>query len=348
MSRSEKYLTIEAVAELVGGKILQKGASDLLIKGIGSIYEAKEGEITFVAELNLAKTVLKQSGSLKASALIVPEGLDEVPFIPSVEVKNPHLALAALLNHFHKETLPSAHIDPSASVSDKATVSPDAVVGPLCVIEEGAVIEEGVWLKAQVYIGKNARVGKDSVLYPGVRLLDACAVGERCILHANAVIGSDGFGFVKDGEKQIKVLQVGNVLLGNDVEVGACTTIDRATMNTTHIKDGVKLDNLVHIAHNCIIGENSMIMALAALAGSTIFEEGVIFAGQSGTSGHITLGKGSVIVGRSGVTKNVPPGSFMSGFPLRPHAEERRIKASLTYLPDLVKRVAALEKKQKE
>jgi UDP-3-O-[3-hydroxymyristoyl] glucosamine N-acyltransferase len=169
-------------------------------------------------------------------------------------------------------------------------------------------------------------------------------IGNDCIIHPNTVIGSDGFGFTPYNGEQLKVPQVGNVILGNRVEIGACVTIDRATMGSTRIGDGTKIDNMVHVAHNCIIGKNCTIVAQVGISGSTILEDNVTLAGQVGTVGHVKVGKGAVVAARGVVTADVEPGSMVSGFPLKPHAEERKILAAMRKLPDLLKKVRQLEK----
>jgi UDP-3-O-[3-hydroxymyristoyl] glucosamine N-acyltransferase len=218
----------------------------------------------------------------------------------------------------------------------------------MAVVDDGAVIKAGARIDAQAYIGRNAFVGENSHLNPGVRLLHNCKIGANCIIHANAVIGSDGFGFTPEKGVHVKVPQVGNVVIEDNVEIGACVTIDRATMETTKIGEGTKLDNMIHIAHNVEIGKKCIIVAQVGLSGSTILEDYVTLAGQVGTTGHLRIGKGTTVAARGVVTGNVEPNSFVSGFPLKPHSEERKIMVAQRQLPDLIKKVRELEKKLEE
>jgi UDP-3-O-[3-hydroxymyristoyl] glucosamine N-acyltransferase len=191
---------------------------------------------------------------------------------------------------------------------------------------------------------EHVETGTDCLLYPGVVVRERCRLGDRVVLHANVTVGGDGYGFAQDGETHVKIPQVGNVVIGDDVEVGACTCIDRAALGSTVVGSGTKIDNLVMIAHGCKIGENSLIVAQSGMAGSAVIEPRSILGARAGVLGHLTVGEGSVIYSRAHVTKSLPPGSTVSGNPARPHKEELRQAALLSRMEKLLARVTELEK----
>ena len=338
-------LTLKKLAEMCGGTVI--GDENISAENIASLSEAKNNEFSFLSNAKNFSAHLEEVKSTKAVAIIAPEDAPDLP-LPSVRLKNPYLGLVAALNYFNPPVEYDYNIHPQAFVSPKAKVAPDAVIGPMAVVDEGAEIGSGSRIDAQVYIGRNAKVGSNTHINPGVRILYNCEVGNNCIIHSNTVIGSDGFGFTPNNGIHVKVPQVGNVVIEDNVEIGACVTIDRATMESTIIGEGTKTDNMIHIAHNCKIGKHCIIVAQVGMSGSTILEDYVTLAGQVGTAGHLTIGKGSTIAARGVVTSNVAPGSFSSGFPLKPHAEERKILVAQRQLPDLIKKVRELEKKIEE
>ena len=210
-------------------------------------------------------------------------------------------------------------------------------------------IGDNVYLSSGVYLGNKVVIGKDSFIHPRVTILDDAVIGERVIIHSGTVIGVDGFGFVKkeDGSYH-KIPQVGRVVIGNEVEIGANVAIDRATTGETRIGSGCKIDNLVHIAHNVTLGKNVVIVALAGISGSSTLEDGVILAGQAGVTEHVTIGSNTIVAAKAGVTKDTGSGLFVSGFPARLHSKQKRAKAIANHLPQLVKRIRELEKKLAE
>lgn len=316
---------------------------ELEVSGIAPISEARSGQITFLSGAKNYQTHLESLKNTAAVAVIAPEDAPALN-LPAIRLKNPYFGLVKALEFFNPDSKPACGMHPTAFVSEKAIVAADAVVEANAVIEAGAVVESGCWIGAQAYVGRNAKVGFGSRIYTGVKLLDRCEIGQKCIIHANAVIGSDGFGFTPHNGQQLKVPQVGNVVIGDEVEIGACVTIDRGTMGPTAIGNGTKIDNMVHIAHNVVIGNNCTIVAQVGISGSTIIEDNVTLAGQVGTVGHVTIGKNTVVAARGVVTHDVEPGSFVSGFPIKPHQEERKILAALRKLPDLLKKMRELEK----
>ncbi len=337
-----RTITLQELAAITGGRLC--GDGNVSLTGVAPIEAAKPGELTFLSGAKNYAAHLESVKTTRAAALIAPEDAPELP-LPSLRLKNPYMGLVAALNFFSPEAIPGYRIPPMAFVSEDAIVADDAVIGPMAVIEAGARVGAKTRVGAQAFVGRNACVGENTLIHPGARILAGCEVGSNCIIHANAVIGSDGFGFTLDAGVHVKVPQVGNVVVEDNVEIGACVTIDRATMETTRVGEGSKIDNMVHIAHNVQIGKKCIIVAQVGISGSTILEDYVTLAGQVGTVGHVRVGKGTTVAARGVVTSDVEPGSFVSGFPLKPHAEERKILAAMRKLPDLIKKVRDLEKK---
>jgi len=338
----KKLITLQELCNLSGGVV--SGDGDVILHGVASVAHAVKGELTFLSGVKNYAGHLEALKKSSATAVIAPEDSPELP-MPCLRIKNPYWALIKAMEFFHPEQKPAYNIHPSAFVSENASVSSESFVGPMAVVEDGAEVSAGAEISAQAFVGKFARVGKDTLIHPGVRILKNCVVGANCVIHSNSVVGSDGFGFTQHEGRQIKVPQVGNVVIEDNVEIGACVTIDRATMGSTVIGEGSKIDNMVHIAHNCQIGRQCVIVAQVGISGSTILEDQVTLAGQVGTVGHVRVGKGSTVAARGVVTSDVQPGSFVSGFPIKPHSEERKILASMRKLPDLIKKVRELEKK---
>jgi UDP-3-O-[3-hydroxymyristoyl] glucosamine N-acyltransferase len=340
-----KSISLEELAKLTGGQLL--GSCREKIAGVAPITSAKENEITFLSGAKNYSKHLKSLESSKACAVIAPEDAPDLN-LPSIRLKNSYEGLVQVLNFFQPERKPSPGIHPTAFVSEDATVSKDAVVGPLAVVEAGAKVAANAWVEAKAYVGRNATVGANTRLYPHVSLLDDCIVGDNCIIHSGTVIGSDGFGFTPVDGVHVKVPQIGNVIIEDNVEIGSNVSIDRATMESTIVGEGTKIDNMVHLAHNVIVGKKCIIVGQVGISGSTVLEDYVTMAGQTGTVGHVTIGKGTTVAARGVVTNDVPANSFVSGFPVKPHSEERKIIAAMRRLPELLKKVRSLEKKLEE
>lgn len=340
-----KSISLKELAALCGGRVV--GDENVIVSSIASLKVAKEGELTFLTgSKNFSENALHLKEA-KIAAVITAENLPELP-IPSIRLKNPHLGLIAALNYFRKEVKISYHIHPTAYVSETATVAPDAIIGPNAVVEDGAIVGAKSHIEGCAYVGRFASIGENTHLYPGVRILDYCVVGSNCIIHSNTVIGSDGYGFAQDQGQHIKVPQLGNVVIEDNVEIGACVTVDRSTMESTTVGEGTKTDNQIHIAHNVQIGKKCLIVAQAGISGGAELGDYVIMAGKTGCIGHVKIGDGSTILACGIVTNNVPDKSYVSGFPAKPHQEELRIKGALRKLPDLLKRVRDLENKLNE
>lgn len=316
---------------------------DPLINEVASIESSRPGSITFLSDLKKHAQHLASLQLCKASAVIASEKAGPLP-LPAIRFENAHFGLMQTLKFFQSGKATCTGIHPTAFVHENAEVSPSASVGPLSVISENAEIADNARIDAQCFVGENSVIGENTLLHPGVRLLENCRIGKNCIIHAGTVIGSDGFGFFSNAEGHHKIPQIGSVIIEDDVEIGANVTIDRATLDTTYIGSGTKIDNLVHIAHNVSIGRNCIIVAQVGISGTTTIEDNVTLAGQSGTVGHVTIGKGSTVAARGVVTQDIKPGSTVSGFPIKPHSEEKRIMTALRKLPELILRLREVEK----
>jgi UDP-3-O-[3-hydroxymyristoyl] glucosamine N-acyltransferase len=236
-------------------------------------------------------------------------------------------------------------IHPTAVIGKEVILGKDVAVEPYVVIDDHAVIEDSTIIYMGVYVGHHTRIGKDCLIYPHVTIRERVTVGDRVIIHSGSVIGSDGFGFSTVKGAHHKIPQIGTVIIEDDVEIGANVTIDRARFDKTWIKKGTKIDNLVQIAHNVIIGENSVIVSQTGISGSTEIGNNVTLAGQSGIVGHITIGDNAVIAAQSGVTKSVPANTCVSGYPAKPHSKAKRINACLQRLPELFKSIVKLHER---
>jgi UDP-3-O-[3-hydroxymyristoyl] glucosamine N-acyltransferase len=251
-----------------------------------------------------------------------------------------------LLRAFDRPRRRGPYRDPSAVVDETAQIGAHVFIGANAVVCARARIGDNATVEAGAYVGEDAQIGEDSLLLPQARVLDGCIVGERAILHPGATIGSEGFGYVFIDGRFERIPQVGNVVLGNDVEIGANTCIDRAQTGSTQIGDGAKIDNLCQIGHNCRIGRHTGMAAQTGLAGSTTIGDYVLIGGQAGFKGHITIGSRVKIAAGAKVWSNLPDDAFVSGTPARPHQEDLRREVMVRNLPKLVARVDALEKKQ--
>jgi UDP-3-O-[3-hydroxymyristoyl] glucosamine N-acyltransferase len=262
---------------------------------------------------------------------------------PGLLAADPRGALPALLRFFAFPRPALKGIHPSAVVSLEAETSQDAWIGPLCVVEPGAVVEAGAQLLANVYVGPRGCVGAGTVVEPHVVLMEGTRVGKNCLLHAGCMLGCDGFGFLPSPAGIVKIPQIGNVVVEDDVEIGACTAIDRGSIGDTLIGSGTKIDNHVQIGHNVKIGRHCIICSMTGVAGSSVVEDGVTVSAQVGITDHVRIGKGATLAGRAGATNDVPAGAVVSGFPARVHNEARRIQVLTTRLPELYERIKQLE-----
>lgn len=334
--------TVKEIAKLVDGEIV--GDAHLVISGIAGIEDAKEGDITFLAN----PRYLRFLDRTKASAVIT--GRDIGPCSKTViKTDNPSLAFTKVVSFLSAKT--ECHftgVHKSASIGKGVKLGKNAAIGACTVIEDKASIGDNTVIYAGCYIGKNTKIGKDALIYPNVTVRERITVGDRVIIHSGTVIGSDGFGYVTADNVHHKIPQVGTVIVEDDVEIGANVTIDRARFDKTVIGKGTKIDNLVQIAHNVVIGENSVLAAQVGISGSTELGKNVVLAGQAGLVGHIKIGDGAKVGAQGGVTKSIPPNTDVSGYPAREHSQARKIYAASTRLPDLLKEFRNLQKKVEE
>ena len=318
------------LAALVGGRV--EGDPDIEISGVSGLKEAGAGEISFLARKDYAPLL----AVTRAAAVVVGE--DAPPGGPArIVVADPDAAFTALVERFTPpRPRPAPGVHPTAFVDPSATLGEGVSVGPRAVVEAEAAVGEGTVLGAGAFVGRGARIGRDSVLHPGAHVLEGVIVGERAVLGSCSVLGSDGFGFLpgaKAGDPPRAVPQTGTVEVGNDVSIGAGVTVARARFGRTVIGHAVKIDNLVMIAHNVRIGDGSLVVAQAGVAGSTRVGRGVILAAQSGVGGHLDLGDGSVVAARGGVSTDLAPGSVVGGFPARTHGDWKRQEVEMRRLP---------------
>lgn len=336
-------ISLAELVEKIGGEI--RGDPDTIIKGIAPFDQAGPADITFAD----APKILKRISQTDAGAVLVPKNFNPAPdpAVPAnlVRSDNPRLAFAKTMNLYFPALLPSENISPKASVGENVSFGIDVSIGPFSVIEDNVTIGSRVIIHPQVVIGCGVSIGDDVIIYPNVSVLARCVIGSRVIIHSGTVIGSDGFGFVPDGEIHYKIPQLGIVQIDDDVEIGACNTIDRATFGRTWIKKGVKTDNHVQIAHNVVVGENTLIVAQVGIAGSAQIGKSVILAGQAGIGGHLSIGDYVTVGPQAGVTRSVPSGKVVSGTPEMPHKRWLRVSQVIPCLPELKRKIAELEKR---
>lgn len=320
------------------------GSTDATLAGIASLAEAQPGDLSFLGNKKYTADV----PTSKASVILVPLDYPGAPAQGQAlfHVENPSVTLAKLCAVIEAELWPRPQpiIHPTAVVDREASISSEAYVGPGCVIEAGAVIGAGTCLQAQVYVGRHARIGENCWLRPHVTIGDYCEIGNRVGIHNGAVIGSDGFGYETQNGRHEKVPQVGRVVVHDDVEIGSNTTIDRARFSATVIGEGTKIDNLVQIAHNVVIGKHCLIVSQVGISGSTVLEDYVVLAGQVGVVGHIRLGKGAILGARSGVNADIPAGKYYRGAPAKDAFFESKLDALHRRLPEFFTRLKGVER----
>ncbi len=337
------YTTAE-IAAFIGAQRIA-GSTRQPVRDIAALSSARPGDLSFLGNAKYRSQVADSA----ATALLLPLDYTGEPKPDQVFlfVDNPSVALAKVCARIEQalwpKPLPGIH--PSAVVVPTAKVDATAHIGPLCVVEDGAQIGPGSVLQASVFVGREARIGEGCWLMPGVVLGAGCSLANRVRLQPGVVVGSDGFGYEFVKGRHEKIPQIGVVEIGDDVEIGANSTLDRARFSRTVVGEGTKIDNLVQIAHNVVIGKHCILCAQAGVSGSTTLGDYVILGGQAGLGGHITLGKGSKVGGGAGLASSIPAGAYVNGTPAIPYMLERRIAVLQQRLPDLFKRVEALEKK---
>ena len=340
--------TVSEIADRLGGKL--EGDGSLKIAGAAGLRSARSGEISFLFNSRYAGAMEETS----ADAVVVERAWAGKRNVGAViRVGDVNAALEEVLRWFSPEPVkPARGIHPTAVISPGAVLGADVAVGPYCVIEANTSIGDRSSIWAGSYVGAGSTLGADCLVYPNVTIREGTRIGDRAIVHSGTVIGSDGYGFVpeeKDGRLSIrKIQQIGTVEIGNDVEIGANVTIDRARFGRTLIGNNVKIDNLVQIAHNVVIGDYCGIVAQVGIAGSTAIGSRVVLWGQAGVAGHLTIGDGAVVGAKATVLKDVDPGSHVSGYPAMPHDKATRSHANVMRLPQLKERVKQLEARVKQ
>ena len=333
------------LAELADATLstIERGDRDLEISAAAGLDIAQAGEITFLANPKYTPQIRET----KASAILLNEGVKlDREDIAVLRAKDAYLAYTRTLRLFHPsvDVVPSVH--PSAVVDPSAIISPSCEIGPNVVIGKNCGVAEGVKIFANVTVYDGASIGRNSVIHSGVSIRENCEIGENCIIHNNSTIGCDGFGYAKDEEKRwLKIPQVGRVVLEDDVEIGANTAIDCASVGETRIKRGAKIDNLVQIGHSCTVDEDALICSQTGLAGSSVIGKRVILAGQVGIAGHLKVGDDAVLTAKSATSHDVEPGKVISGIPGFDNKEWLRSTAAYRKLGEIVQRLRGLEKK---
>ena len=345
-------MKLKDICEHIGGEL--SGDGEIEITGISGINEAVPNQITFVANAKYLSAI----ATTQASAIIIGRGVSGNGK-STICVDNPYWGFVQVLELFARDTERQQQngIHETAIIGENVSIGQRVTIDAYSVIEDNAAIGDNTVIKPFVYVGEGSKIGKDGLIYSQVSIRENITIGDRVIIHSGAVIGSDGFGFTPDPDKHrpYKIPQIGTVVIEDDVEIGANTTIDRATISETLIKNGTKLDNLVQIAHNVVIGKDCCLAAQTGIAGSSQLGDRINIAGQSGVIGHLSLGENTIIYSKSAVTKDIPPGSQLSGIPARPHKQELRFQASIRKVPELLqefnrlqKRVVELEEKLRD
>lgn len=333
----KREITLSEIANRISGE-LAGGYGDIVISNVASLQDASAGDISFLAH----RRYLKDLQETNASAVVLPR---DIPFdrLPSIRVEDPYYAFSQLLHIFYDTPYIPAGVDNRAVVGREPQIGRDVTIYPYVYIEDEVSIGNNVIIYPWTFIGKGSSIGEYSIIYPNVTIRERCSIGRRVIIHSGAVIGSDGFGFVQRKGIHHKIPQVGGVIIEDDVEIGANTTVDRGTVGNTVIKRGTKIDNLIQIAHNVTVGEDCLFAAQSGIAGSAQLGSHVTLAGQAGVTGHIRIGDNVTVAGQSGVTKDIKDGQTVSGMPAIPHREWLKAMAVFEDLPGLKRRLSKLE-----
>lgn len=331
-------ITAGAVSDLVGGEL--RGDPATIVSGVAPLYRAERTHVSFLASARYAELAEKAHPGV---LLVSPELADTRSRAGAViVVPKPHEAVLALLPQFHSPPVRNPGVHPTVSIGRGATIGEGATLEEYVVIGAGASIAEGVWIGPHAVVGDGVRVGRDSALYAHSTLYSGTEIGERVIVQSGARVGSDGFGYVFRDGQHARVPHIGRCIIGDDVDIGANTTIDRGSIDDTVIGAGTKIDNLVQIGHNVKVGRLCLLIAQVGVSGSTQIEDGVVVAGQAGIGGHLTIGAGARIAGQSGVFGDVPAGESWSGYPARPHRESLRASAAVLRLSQIIRRLERL------
>jgi UDP-3-O-[3-hydroxymyristoyl] glucosamine N-acyltransferase len=323
-------LSLNEIVQRLGGEVA--GDASTVVQGVAALEEAGPGEISFLANPRYRAKL----AATRAGAVILGPRDRDATGIARIVADNPYAYYARTVALFHPRRPVVAGVHPSASVDAAAKVADSAQIGPFVVIAAGARVGERACIGAGSFVGEGARIGEDTLLHPRVTVYHGCEVGARCILHSGCVIGADGFGMAPDAGRYVKIPQVGRALLGDDVEVGANTTIDRGALGDTVVEEGVKIDNLVQVAHNCRIGAHTVIAGCTGIAGSAVIGRHCVIGGGVGVVGHVAIADGVTLTGMTLVTKSITQaGVYSSGLPMMPHAQWLRNAAQLRRLDEI-------------
>jgi UDP-3-O-[3-hydroxymyristoyl] glucosamine N-acyltransferase len=347
MSRT---ITVRELASRVAGEAL--GDANVVVSGAASLESAGPGDLVYVDAAKYAAGLL----STKASAAIVPDGVEPPPGMAAIRVRQPALAMAEALDMLFPFERTFDGVSPQAAIGKNVVMAEGVAVGPLAYLGDDVRIGRGTEIHPGATIGRGSVVGEDCVLHSGVHIYDGVTIGSRVIIHAGAVIGADGFGYIQENVsvpgvpsdepvRHRKVRQIGRVVIEDDVEIGANATIDRAAFDVTRIGRGSKIDNLVQVAHNCLVGRHCVIVGQAGLSGSCVLGDYVTIAGQAGLAGHLTLGARSVVGAQAGVTKDVPEGKYVLGSPAIDFRQAKKALSLIESLPEFKKTIASHEQR---
>jgi UDP-3-O-[3-hydroxymyristoyl] glucosamine N-acyltransferase len=328
------------LASIVGGRV--RGNGDKRIKSAAPFEAADADAIT----LAYRARYLQRLADTRAAAVIVPADFD-ASGLNLLQVDNPYAAFARIIAILHPPPRMPAEIHPSVVTGDHFRHGADTAIGPLVVIGHNVSIGDRGCLHPGVVIGDDVTLGDDVHLHPNVTIMAGCRIGSRVVIQAGSVIGSDGFGYAPDGDRYHKIPHTGTVRIDDDVEIGAGNTIDRGTFGCTHIQHGVKTDNLVHIAHNVVVGAHSILVAQVGISGSATLGRHVVLAGQVGVTGHLHIGDYVMAGGKTGISKSVPDGQVIAGAPEMPHRLWLKVQRIIPRLPDLRRKIAMLERRLK-
>jgi UDP-3-O-[3-hydroxymyristoyl] glucosamine N-acyltransferase len=337
-------MTAAEVAAAVGGTLT--GTREAIVDAIAPLDRATARDLSFLATAKYAPLFER---SLAGVVLVTPALAESAGACASrVVVASPHDALLSLIPRFYRAPIREPGIHPTAIVDKTARIASGATIEAYAVIREGAEIGERAWIGSHSVVGAGAKLGSDARLFPHVTLYPGTTLGDRVTVHSGARIGSDGFGYVYTKGAHEKIPHVGRCLIGNDVEIGANTTIDRGSIDDNVVGDGTKIDNLVQVGHNVRIGRLCLLVAQAGVAGSSRIEDGAVLAGQVGIAGHLTVGAGAKLAAQAGVISDVPPGETWSGYPARPHREALKASAALFKLSAMMKRLEQLLEREEQ
>ena len=331
-------ISLEALAQLVNGEV--RGDRAKTVSGAAPFEAATPEDVTFAG----SGKFLRRLGETRAGAVLVPRDCQHSG-CNLIAVDNPQTAFVKMLHHFLPSPKVAGGISSRACMADNVVCGDGVAIGPCAVVQQGAAIGSRTVIHPGVVIGCRVTVGEDCCIHPNVTICDDCRIGNRVTIHAGTVIGSDGFGFAPEGETYLKIPHRGIVQIDDDVEIGAGNTIDRATYGKTWLQKGVKTDNLVHVAHNVTVGENTLLVAQVGVSGSVTIGRHAILAGQAGVAQHLTIGDNAIVGPKAGIGSDVPAGTVVSGAPEMPHRQWLRVQRTIPRLPDLKKKIDEIEKK---